>query len=157
MSGYRISAARELVAERERWDEERSRQQRMPAVGSFTALHRAVYQGDGELAELLLARGADPNATTPIGQTPLHVAVLVDQPALVEQQLAAGAKPNLATDRGQTALHWAVIRARAWHVQQHLAGGADANLSDVEGRTPHDWAALRGNHDVLSLMEGHNG
>ncbi len=148
-----LDAAPQLVHERERWDAELSRQSRMPAVGSFTALHRAVYHGDVALGDLLLARGADPNATTPIGQTPLHVAVLVDQPALVERLLAAGANPNLTTDRGQTPLHWAVIRARAWHVQRLLAGGADPNVADAEGRTPRDWAALRGNQAVLHRME----
>jgi RNA polymerase sigma factor (sigma-70 family) len=152
-----LDATPQLVHDRERWDEEQSRQSRMPAVGSFTALHRAAYHGDAELADLLLSRGADANATTPIGQTPLHVAVLVDQPAIVERLLTAGADPNLVTDRGQSALHWAVIRARQWHVQRLLAGGADVNVPDAEGRSPHDWAQLRGGEAVLRLMEARNG
>lgn len=152
-----LDAAPQLVHDRERWDEEQSRQSRMPVVGSFTALHRAVYHGDAELADLLLSRGASPDATTPIGQTPLHVAVLVDQPAVVERLLAAGANPNLVTDRGQSPLHWAVIRARPWHVQRLIAGGADPNVPDAEGRTPQDWARLRGGEAIVGLMEVHNG
>lgn len=152
-----LDAAPQLVHERERWDAERSRQSRMPAVGAFTALHRVVYHGDGALGDLLLARGADPNATTPLGQTPLHVAVLIDQPTLVERLLAAGANPNLTTDRGQTPLHWAVIRTRAWHVQRLLAGGADPNVADAEGRTPRDWAALRGDQALVQRMEAIHG
>jgi hypothetical protein len=148
-----LDASPQLVHERERWDEELSRQSRMPAVGSFTALHRAVYRGDVALGDLLLARGADPNATTPMGQTPLHVAVLVDQPALVERLITAGANPNLITDRGQTPLHWAVIRTRAWHVQRLLAGGANPTIADAGGRTPREWAALRGDQTVVQLME----
>lgn len=148
-----LDASPQLVHERERWDEELSRQSRMPAVGSFTALHRAVYRGDVALGDLLLARGADPNATTPMGQTPLHVAVLVDQPALVERLITAGANPNLITDRGQTPLHWAVIRTRAWHVQRLLAGGANPTIADAGGRTPREWAALRSDQTVVQLME----
>lgn len=152
-----LDAAPDLVHDRERWDEEQSRQSRMPAVGSFTALHRAAYNGDTELADLLLSRGASPDATTPIGQTPLHVAVLVDQPAIVERLLAAGANPNLVTDLGQSPLHWAVIRARPWHVQRLLAGGSDPDVSDAERRTPRDWAQLRGGEAVVKLMEAHHG
>lgn len=133
-----------LIAERERWDEEQSRRSHMPAVGSFTALHRAAYYGDGPLAELLLKRGASPNATTKTGQTPLHVAVLADEPALVECLLRAGADPNAATERGQTPLHWATIRRRAWHIRRLLSAGADTNVPDIDGRTPTDWAALKG-------------
>ncbi|NJO81680.1 MAG: sigma-70 family RNA polymerase sigma factor [Blastochloris sp.] len=151
-----LDAAPQLVHERERWDEELSRQSRMPVVGSFTALHRAAYRGDVTLGDLLLARGADPNAATPIGQTPLHVAVLVDQPALVDRLLAAGANPHLTTDRGHTPLHWAVIRARAWHVQRLLASGADPNVADAEGRSPRDWAQLRGGEAIVHLMEGNH-
>lgn len=151
-----LTAAPHLVHDRERWDEEQSRLSRMPAVGSFTALHRAAYHGDLELADLLLSRGADPNALTPIGQTPLHVAVLVDQPAIVERLLVASANPNLMTDRGQTPLHWAAIRARPWYVQRLLSGGADAGVRDVEGRSPRDWAQLRGGEAIVNLMEAKN-
>lgn len=155
--GRMLDADPALADERERWDEEQSRRSRMPAAGSFTALHRAAYGGDLALAELLLARGASPDARTKIGQTPLHVAVLVDRPPLVERLLAAGADPNAATERGQTPLHWATIRARPWQIRRLLAAGADPGAADAEGRTPEDWAALKGLDLTTIGKEAHDG
>ena len=132
-----------LVAEHERWDAEMARRNRMPAVRSFTALHRAADSGNLALAELLLASGAQVNEPTNSGLTPLHVAVLNDRPALVELLLRHGADPNSATERGMTPLHWAVIRGRQAHMRQLLAAGASAELQDAEGRTARDWAALK--------------
>lgn len=134
----------ELISERERWDEDLARRNRMPAVGSFTALHRAAYVGHTGLAALLLQHGADPNAPTKSGQTALHVAVLVDRPAVVEQLLEHGADPNAVTDRGMTPLHWAVIRGRGELIRRLLAAGAAPDARDAEGRSPRDWAALKG-------------
>jgi RNA polymerase sigma factor (sigma-70 family) len=133
-----------LVGEHERWDEELARTNRMPAIGSFTALHRAAYYGDADLAALLLERGADVNARTKIGQTPLHVAVLLDWPAITALLLERGADSNTITDRGMTPLHWAVIRGRAGQVSLLVQAGARADLPDAEGRSPRDWAALKG-------------
>jgi RNA polymerase sigma factor (sigma-70 family) len=133
-----------LIGERERWDEDVAQRNRFPAVGSFTALHRAAYYGDDALAALLLERGADPSAPTKIGQTPLHVAVLVDHPEIAQMLLERGANVNAATDRGMTPLHWAVIRRLSGHITRLLAAGASPDARDVEGRTPRDWAALKG-------------
>jgi RNA polymerase sigma factor (sigma-70 family) len=132
-----------LVAEHERWDAEMARRNRMPAVRSYTALHRAAEGGDAALAELLLAAGAAVSEPTNAGITPLHLAVLNDRPALVELLLRHGADPNLATARGMTPLHWAVIRDRRAHIRQLLAAGASPDAADAEGRTPRDWAALK--------------
>jgi RNA polymerase sigma factor (sigma-70 family) len=132
-----------LIDERERWDEGLARRLHLPAVGSFTALHRAAYAGNLELAQLLLDRGADPNGTTSIGQTPLHVAVLNDWPALTALLLERGADPDAVTGRSMTALHWAVIRGRPAHIRLLLAAGASLEARDAEGRTPRQWAALK--------------
>ncbi|HET9015577.1 MAG TPA: ankyrin repeat domain-containing protein [Thermomicrobiaceae bacterium] len=42
--------------------------------GGFTALHAAAQHGDEALARLLLARGADPDATTDDGRRPCDLA-----------------------------------------------------------------------------------
>jgi RNA polymerase sigma factor (sigma-70 family) len=145
-----LEATPGLVAEHERWDEGWARRHRLPAVGSFTALHRAAHTGNLALAELLLDHGADIDAGTAVGQTPLHAAVLSERPALVELLLARGADPNSTTGRGMTPLHWAVIRGRADLARRLLAAGASPDARDAEGRTPRDWAALKG----LDIFEG---
>jgi RNA polymerase sigma factor (sigma-70 family) len=139
-----LQAHPELAREHERWDEEFARRNRIPAIGSFTALHRAVADGNQPLASLLLAHGADPNAGTKIGETPLHIAAIHDQAALLGLLLAHGADPNQPTERGLTPLHWAVIRARREAMQALLQAGANADLRDAEGRSVSDWAAIKG-------------
>lgn len=47
-----------------------------------------------EIAEILLAHGADPNASTPGGTTPLHGTVMFNRPQMTRWLLAHGADPN---------------------------------------------------------------
>jgi RNA polymerase sigma factor (sigma-70 family) len=151
--GAFLDADPALLNAQERWDEATARQFGLPVlVSSFSALHRAVYNGDMELARLLLARGADVNARTRVGQTPLHLAVLIDRPPLAELLLAAGADPNGATDRGITSLHCAVILGRAALADLLLASGADPLLRDCQGRTPLDWVRLKGQIEIAASM-----
>src|SRR5205814_6312645 len=97
-----------LLNAQERWDEATARQFGLPVlVSSFSALHRAVYNGDKALAQLLLARGAAVDLCSRGGQAPLHLAVLLDRSRLAELLLAAGADPNGTTNQGIAALHCA--------------------------------------------------
>jgi len=151
--GAFLDADPTLLNAQERWDEATARQFGLPVlVSSFSALHRAVYNGDMQLARLLLARGADVNARTRVGQTPLHLAVLIDRPPLAELLLAAGADPNGATDQGITPLHCAVMLGRAALADLLLASGADPMLCDCHGRTPLDWARLKGQSEIVASM-----
>jgi uncharacterized protein len=69
----------------------------------FTPLHWAASVS---VAELLLAHGADVNASTGDGSTALHFATASDHIALVRWLLDHGADPTRKTKAGQTA--WAV-------------------------------------------------
>jgi ankyrin repeat protein len=74
-------------------------------------LHSAAAVQDAanaaELARLLLAAGADPNAQQSGGYRPLDEAALNGKLALVELLLAAGADPSLTNDKGETAVQLA--------------------------------------------------
>jgi ankyrin repeat protein len=59
----------------------------------------ATHSGHGDLAQLLLDRGADPNAAG-AGYTPLHAAVLRGDAALVRALLARGADPGARLQSG---------------------------------------------------------
>lgn len=78
-----------------------------------SALHLAVALGDGELAGLLLERGADPNARDAQGRTPLHAALKLDADRalpLLKRLIVAGADPEVATANGETPLGLALAR-----------------------------------------------
>ncbi len=71
----------------------------------FTPLHRAAQEGHKELAELLLAKGADVNAKTTDGATPLHRAAHYGHQQLAELLLAKGADVNAKSIDGVTPVH----------------------------------------------------
>jgi len=66
-------------------------------------LHAAAAGRHVELCRLLLAAGADVDATQHGGYTPLHEAAGSGDVALAELFLSAGASPTALTDDGQTA------------------------------------------------------
>ncbi len=141
-----------LLNAHERWDEATARQHGLPLVSRFTALHRAAFNGDSALVQLLLDRHADTESRTPAGQTPLHIAVSVNQPAVVARLLAARADPNSAAEQGLTPLHFAVMRDRREIATWLLDAGADPGAPDRHGRTPLDWALLKRNQELVELL-----
>jgi hypothetical protein len=57
-----------------------------------TALMLAVLNGQDAIVSILLARGADPNATDAYGETPLHTAVAGNHPGIAAALQQAGAR-----------------------------------------------------------------
>ena len=72
------------------------------------ALHYAAFAGHGEVAKLLLDRGADVNARSTNGSSVLMMAVYEGHEDLVRQLLARGADNSVRNDRGDDALSWAM-------------------------------------------------
>jgi ankyrin repeat protein len=139
-------------------------------LGSTTALHAAAYWGQYEVAELLLAAGADTivNERTKdsfLQVTPLGSAVAttpgIPQPSddevvvlgLIRLLADHGADVTARRKDGMTPLHGAAWRGHAAVVQALLDAGADpaatATSGPHAGQTPADTALSQG-HLVLA-------
>jgi uncharacterized protein len=104
-----------------------------------------------QLTDLLLARGANPNAATELGHTALMEAATVGESMIAESLLNQGAEIDQANENGQTALHCAVGKGRVDVVGFLLGACADINHRDAQGNTPLMLAAVQG-FDVTRML-----
>jgi len=119
----------------------------------FSPLHCAAQQGHAEIAELLIAKGANPNAIDMMGETPLHAAVLEGQKDVVLVLLAGGANVDAENRMQRTPLHFAARDGYVDMVEVLLAQGADVNAKDKSpSRTPLHYAAQQDHKDVAELL-----
>jgi len=144
----------------------------------YTPLHWAAFMGHKDVAELLLADGADVNATNNFGETPLHEAASMGHKDVAELLLASNADVNAKGNYRTTTLHLAAYMGHRDVSELLLAHGADVDIYDAAkvckverveallkanpgllsskdhkyGRTPLHWAALYGNKDVVELL-----
>jgi ankyrin repeat protein len=119
-----------------------------------TPLHLAAKNGHKDVAELLLANGADINARDSNGGfTPLDLALSsYHYKDIVEFLLARGADANARSDQGLTPLQEAAMRGQKDTVNLLLGKNADVNARDEKGNTPLLWALLLGHTDVAELL-----
>ena len=98
-------------------------------------LHEASERGHKDMAELLLAKGADVNAKNKYGWTPLHRAAIWGQKEVAELLISKGADINAKDNNGSTPLHDAAHGG--YQVSDLLISkGADVNARDIHGNTP---------------------
>lgn len=111
-----------------------------------TALHLAAAAYRREIAQKLIAIGADARARNRRGAEPLHYAADGSpgspswnpdaQAAIIACLIEAGADPNATDKSGVTPLHRAVRTRCAAAVEALLEGGADPRLKNRSGSTP---------------------
>ena len=73
-----------------------------------TPLLWAARFGQSQVAELLIAEGADVNAKNVVGQTPLHWAAMAGHKEIIELLIAVGAEVNAWGGFGRTPLDVAI-------------------------------------------------
>uniref|UniRef100_A0ABD2WGK1 Uncharacterized protein n=1 Tax=Trichogramma kaykai TaxID=54128 RepID=A0ABD2WGK1_9HYME len=107
-----------------------------------TALHMARGK---TVIELLLRRGADPNAANEEGSTPLHILCrdsrdknfdYAKRLLEVSEEIGRPLLIDARDKKGRTPVHLALDGSRKNLVDWLLRRGADPNLADAEGRTP---------------------
>ncbi len=121
-----------------------------------TALHWAVYYGNEDIVNRLIAMGADPSARNDYGATPLSQAAITGNPRIIQALLEAGADPNEPNADGQTPL---MMLARTNNLEAALVlleAGADANVVEQwRGQTALMWAAAQQQPRMVDLLLRH--
>ena len=107
-----------------------------------TALHMAAAAWRRNVAELLVAHGADCRARNRRGAEPLHYAADTNrwdptpQAEVIEYALSVGADPNAVDNAGVAPLHRAVRTRSLAAVHALLDGGANPRQPNQSGATP---------------------
>ena len=116
-----------------------------------TPLLTASVRGCKDVAELLIANGADVNAANRMGFTPLFMAASMGHLEIVRDLIKNGADVNHMSLAG-TPLHRAAFKGDRELVEILTANGATVNAKDRKGMTPLHYTTVRGNIDAARLL-----
>jgi len=126
------------------------------ALGS-TPLLDAAWTSETEIAEFLIAHGADVNARhTESGATPLQYAVLTGGVKMTQLLLTAGAKVGGEYRDGQTLLHVAAARGYAPIIDLLVDAKAAIEALDANANTPLDTAVLHNQPLAVTTLLKHH-
>ncbi len=117
-----------------------------------TPLHDAAANGHSEIADMLVAAGADVDATDILfGETPLHRASRQKSTAIIEVLIRRGAMVNARDKEGETPLHQAAEHGHKGIVRILVDNKADLCARNKNGRTPLGLAIDKG-HTFFKRM-----
>jgi len=118
-----------------------------------TALHWAAQRDSLEIADLLIAVGANAKSANRYNVTPLSLAAMNGNAAIIERLLKAGADANSTSEEGQTTLMTASLNGNVDAVKVLLAHKADVHVAEpIRGQTALMWAAAEGNAGAVKLL-----
>ena len=110
----------------------------------------AVFKGQDELFDELIAAGADPQRGG--NWTPLHYAATEDRTEFIERLLKAGASVNIQTSSGVTPLIMAARKPSRAAVTMLLKAGAYRDYCTDTGQSPADFARRAGDKELAEYL-----
>jgi len=121
----------------------------------WTPLHLAAHAGNKEIADFLLANGADVQAWSKnsLANQPIHAAGAGQQTELVALLLEHGAEIDSPEHGGFTALHLAAENGTLEMVKVLLTKGANVTLKSDDGKTALDYAQEKGFTEIVELLK----
>jgi ankyrin repeat protein len=123
------------------------------AADGTTSLHWAVHLDNDVLAEMLIAAGADTNATTRYGVAPINLAATNGSETLLRRLLQAGADPNHVSGDGETPLMTAARGGVVSAIQLLLDHGVEVDaVEGWRGQTALMWTASQNNAAATSTL-----
>lgn len=120
-----------------------------------TPLHKAAFYANQDVAELLIAQGADVNAKNRLdGKTALHIVAWGALTDFMELLIANGADLNAKDNYGRTALHYAAQFGHTKSAKLLVAKGAKLDIQDLHfGKTPLHWGVEWGSPDRWEVID----
>lgn len=122
----------------------------------------AGQSGNGELVQILLDAGSDPNTADSFSLRPLHFAARAGMLDTVTKLIEGGAELDYQDKFGFTALHEAILSNSKDCVAYLLDKGADTTIKLKEGFKPYtnnenalDMAKDKKNKEIIALVEKH--
>lgn len=123
-----------------------------PVSGTLSSGDRPKVDALNQVVRLLLAKGADVNASDNDGETPLFWVAARGHKAVGELLLTRGADVTATDKAGRTPLHQAAENGHNEIVRILLAKGADPNARTKIGLTPLHGAVATGEGETLKLL-----
>lgn len=120
-----------------------------------TALFATIYNGNAELADILIRHGANQNHTSHDGTTPLLLAVKTNQVEMCNLLLRQNVNIQAVNSQGENALILAVkngnialIRLFTWLIN-------NINHQDAQGSSALEHATIRNNIEAVNILMTH--
>lgn len=118
----------------------------------WTPLMISAFNGNEQIAELLIRSGADVQIRDNAGYGPMHWAAFNGYANVVKLLIVKRADVNARSQHGWTPLLQGATRGHRTACIALLAGGADVNLASNDGWTPLHKACANGHTEVVKLL-----